>query len=105
MYRQLTLGLTNVIKSTFGQTCSYYQVSTDSIISDLQITINKNKPHKDEAGNIIAYGVYAIIDKTDLPQRPDNGDYITDEQGDRWNCLSVTRDNTSTWYVNLEYRG
>lgn len=92
-----------MVNSTFGTLSTYYPYGEPEI-PEVYITVTKDKPVKDEVGNIIAYNVEGSIEKRVMPERPGQRDYFVTEDGIRYNIQSVSIETSTKWYFYLSER-
>lgn len=89
----------NVVNNTLGSLCSY-EHDTGDVTPNVHITIDQNKPVKDDFNALIGYRVEASILKEEIPE-VNNRETFTDDEDRVWEITQILRETSAKWYVSI----
>lgn len=90
-----------VVNATLGEPCLYERASDGFTLSDVNVTIDKNKPVFDEFKMLQGYAIEISVLKEDFDDIPEQYDTITTAEGEVFTILQRTKESSSKWYFSV----
>ena len=90
-----------VVNATLGEPCQYERASDGFTLSNVNVTIDKNKPVFDEFKMLQGYAIEISVLKEDFDEMPDQYDTVTTEEGEVFTILQRTKESSAKWYFSV----
>lgn len=100
-FKSLARRAAQLVNDRLGESCTYFIYGAEEPLENVQIIIAREDEARDQMGNLVVPEIQGSALKSQLPQRPDDRDYLVDSEGQRYRVSYVLHDNPSKWYFYL----
>lgn len=98
-FKELSQNAAEAVNAALGSLC--YYINQDGDVIETYITVDRNKPVKDDFGMIAGYRCEASILKSDVCEINHEESFTDTESGARWKVTQIIKETTSKWYVDI----